>query len=195
MKVLSIMLFLLLIGLISVSAQNVWHVDPAHSNVQFSIKHLVISEVTGNFKNFDITLTQTKDDFSDSEVKAVIDMNSINTDNEKRDNHLRSDDFFNAESFPEMTFVSKSFKKSGKDNYKIKGDLTIRDITKSVTLDTKFNGIVVDPYGNTKSGFKATTTINRFDFDVKWSAAIESGGLVAGKEVDVTLNIQLKKQK
>jgi polyisoprenoid-binding protein YceI len=151
--------------------------------------------VRGSFKDFDVTVTQPGDDFTKASIEATIKTASVFTDNERRDNHLRSDDFFNAEKFPEMSFKSKSIKKTGKDKYAITGDLTIRDITKSVVLDTKYMGQVDDPWGNTKAGFKATTKIDRFEFGTKWNKAIEAGGLVAGKEVTITLNVELTKQK
>jgi len=172
-----------------------WKLDKAHSQVRFSVSHLVITEVTGRFTDFDVTLTQPDDDFTKSQIQAIVKTASINTDVEQRDRHLRTDDFFNAEKFPTMTFKSTSIEKTGEGKYKITGDLTIRDVTRSVELDTKFNGTIVDPRGNTREGFKATTTINRFDFGVKWDMATETGGLVAGKEVEITLLMEFVKGK
>lgn len=176
-------------------AQTTWKVDPAHSNVEFTVSHLVISDVTGRFKEFDGTLTHTKPDFSDAKIEAVIQVKSVDTDNEKRDQHLLTPDFFNVEKFPTIKFVSTSIKKESENNYKINGNLTINGITKPVTLDAKYRGETKDPWGNVKSAFKATTSIDRFDFDVKWNAPLGSGGLVVGKTVDINLNIQLIKQK
>jgi polyisoprenoid-binding protein YceI len=127
-------------------------------------------------------------------VDVTINTASINTDNQKRDDHLRSADFFNAEKNPKITFKSKSFIKTGNDTYKITGDLTIKDKTKEVVLDTKFKGIAKDPWGNTRAGFKATTTIDRYDFDVVWNKTLESGGLLVGKTVDIILNVQFMKE-
>ena len=172
-----------------------WIADKAHSRVQFAVSHLVIAEVTGRFKDFDVTLEQTKEDFTDSKIKAVIKTASIDTDNEFRDKDLRSDNFLNAEKYPEMVFKSTSFEETGKDTYKINGDLTIRDITKSVVLDAKLRGTIKDPYGNTRGGFKATTSINRFEFGAKWNKTIEGGGLVAGETVEITLLMEFVKQK
>lgn len=172
----------------SLSAQpTTWTADKAHSQVKFSVSHLVVAEVEGRFKDFDATLKSSKEDFTDAQLEAKIKVGSIDTDNEKRDKHLRSGDFFDAEHFPEITFMSTAFEKAGKDTYKIKGDLTIRGTTKPVVLDAKYNGTITDPYGNTKVGFKAVTVINRFDFGVKWDAKLESGALVAGDMVTITL--------
>jgi len=178
------------------AAEPVWVSDPAHSQVMFSVSHLVIAEVTGKFKEFDVTLLQTSPtDFTGSTLSATIKTASVDTENEQRDNHLRSDDFFNAEKFPVITFKSRSVDKAGSDTYKISGDLTIRDITRPVVLEAKYAGQVKDPWGNLKLGFKATTSVNRFDFGLKWDKAIETGGLVAGDVVDITLNMELAQRK
>jgi polyisoprenoid-binding protein YceI len=140
-------------------------------------------------------LKQGKEDFTGSSVTAIIKTASVNTDNDKRDAHLRSDDFFNAAKFPEIRFVSTSFEKAGKDTYKITGDLTIRDVTKTVQLDTKYNGSIKDPWGNTRAGFKATTTINRTEYGAKWNKVLEAGGYLVGENVDITLLVELQEQK
>jgi polyisoprenoid-binding protein YceI len=195
MKKIYLSLFILLATVFMATAQTTWKADVAHSKVQFSISHMVISEVTGRFKDFDATLVQTNDDLSDSKLSATIKVNSINTDNEKRDGHLKSADFFDAEKYPEMTFVSKSFTKSGKDTYKISGDLTMHGITKPVVLDTKFNGQVKDPWGNMIAGFKATTIVNRIDFGIVWNKALETGGVLVGEDVSVTIIVEMQKEK
>lgn len=169
-----------------------WSIDPAHSSVMFSVKHLVISDVTGKFKDFAIDFSATKDDFSDAMVSAKIMVPSISTDNEKRDTHLKSDDFFNAEKYPEITFKSTKFERVGSNQYKITGDLTIRGITKKVTFDATLNGSMKTPMG-TLYAWKATTAINRFDYGLKWNMAVESGGLVAGETVNIVLNLELNK--
>ena len=179
----------------ALSAQTVWKADRSHSSVTFSVTHLVISEVTGRFTDFDVTLTQGKDDFSGSTVEASIKTASINTDNEFRDKDLRSGNFFTADSFPTITFKTSSFEKTGEGSYKITGMLTIRDVSKEVTLDGKLLGTMTDPRGNTKMGFKATTSIDRFDYGVKWDRKLDSGGLVVSKNVDITLLMALAKQK
>jgi len=170
---------------------SVWTVDKPHTNIKFSVSHLVISDVDGTFKSFDGTMTTTKPDFSDAKITFTADANSISTDNDQRDNHLKSDDFFNAAKFPQIKFVSTSFTPLADNKYKLVGDLTIRDVTKSATFDVRYGG-TVNMYG-THIGFKATTTINRFDYNLKFSATTESGGLVVGKDVDITINVDFKK--
>ncbi|MCX6144517.1 MAG: YceI family protein [Ignavibacteriales bacterium] len=170
-----------------------WTLDKAHSSIGFSVRHMVISEVTGNFKDFDITFTSVKDDYSDAAVEATIKVASINTDNERRDGHLKTDDFFNAEKFPQIKFRSTSFEKVGENKYKITGDLTIRDVTKKVTFDATYNGTIKAPWGATVSSWKATSSVNRFDYGLKWNKAIETGGLIAGDIVTITLNLELNK--
>ena len=174
-------------------AQTTWSLDKAHSNVKFTVSHLVIAEIGGRFTDFDVALTQpNSDNFVGASVTAEIKTASINTDNEARDKHLRSDDFLNAEKYPSIVFKSTRFEKTGDNSYKIHGDLTIRDVTKPVVLDARFTGSVKDPRGNVKAGFKATTTIDRFAWDVKWDRATENGGLVAGKEIDITLLMEMQ---
>ena len=178
----------------SLVAQNTgWKLDKSHSSIGFSIRHMVISEVTGNFKDFDISFTSTKDDYTDAAVDASIKVASINTDNERRDGHLKTDDFFNAEKFPLIKFKSTSFEKVGENKYRITGDLTIRDITKKATFDAVYNGSIKAPWGATVSSWKATTSVNRFDFGLRWNKAIDSGGLIAGETVNITLNLELNK--
>jgi len=177
-------------GLVSQAAG--WTLDKAHTSLKFSVSHLVISDVDGNFKNFDGTLESSKPDFSDAKITFSVDVNSINTDNEKRDTHLKSDDFLNAAKFPTIKFVSTSFTPQGNNKYKLVGNLTIRDVTKLVTFDVKYGGTAV-AFGGTHAGFKATTKIDRFDYGLKWNAATEAGGMVAGKEVEITVNVDFKK--
>ncbi len=174
--------------------ESVWVIDKAHSKIGFAVTHLLITEVEGYFKDFDLTVLTNKADFVDAKIEFTAKTASIFTDNEKRDEHLRSDDFFNSEKFPEMKFVSKSFKKVGNNKYKLTGDLTIRDVTKSITLDVVYNGTVKDPYGNTKAGFNVTGKLNRFDYGLKWNALTELGGAVVDKIVKLRINVQLKQQ-
>ncbi|MCK9210905.1 MAG: YceI family protein [Ignavibacteriaceae bacterium] len=185
---------LLLITASSFAQTQTWKADKVHSKVGFSVSHLVVSEVEGKFSDYDATLT-TDANGKLEKVEAVIKVASITTDNADRDKHLKSDDFFAAEKYPELTFVSKSIKAAGKNSYKIIGDLTMRGVTKSVTLDTKFNGQIKDPWGNTKSGWVATTTVNRFDYGLQWNKALEAGGLVVGKDVDISLKLEFGLQK
>jgi polyisoprenoid-binding protein YceI len=169
-----------------------WTVDKSHSNVKFTVTHLVVSDVEGSFKLFDGAMENSTADLSDAKINFTVDVNSINTDNEKRDNHLKSDDFFAAAKFPQMKFTSTSMTPDGKDKYKLAGDLTIRDVTKPVVFDVTYGGSVA-AMGTTKLGFKAQTTINRFDYNLKWDKATESGGLVVSKEVNILVNVELNK--
>lgn len=184
-----------LISGIALPQASSWKVDQTHSNVTFTVSHMVIAQVSGRFKEFDVTMSHAREDFTDAVIQGTIKTASIETDNERRDNHLKSDDFFNVEQYPDMTFKSSSIEKTGKDTYRITGDLTIRDVTKPVVLDTRYFGMIEDPYGNTRAGFRATTTISRFEFGTKWNAAIKAGGFVVGENVDITLQMQFIKQK
>jgi polyisoprenoid-binding protein YceI len=186
---------LILLPVIMTYAQTTWVPDKAHSSVRFTVAHLVIAEVEGSFRNFYGTATSSKPDFSDLQVDFTVDVTSITTDNEMRDNHLKSDDFFNAGKFPKMTFKSRSIKKVSDNKYELMGDLTIRDVTRFVKFDVLYNGTVKDGYGNTKAGFKATATINRFDYSLKWNTLTETGGTVVGKDVGIVINLELTPQK
>jgi polyisoprenoid-binding protein YceI len=171
------LLFITVLAVSSVLAQKTgWNLDKAHSSIGFSIKHMVISEVTGNFKDYDINFNSTKSDFTDASVVASIKVASINTDNEKRDGHLKTDDFFNAEKFPLITFKSTSFEKVGDNKYKITGDLTIRDVTKRVTFDATYNGSIKAPWGAQIYSWKATVSVNRFDYGLKWKRRSRQAG-------------------
>ncbi|MCX6133118.1 MAG: YceI family protein [Ignavibacteriales bacterium] len=194
MKRFKSLFFITLFGISSLFAQKAgWTLDKSHSSVGFSVKHMVISDVSGNFKDFDISFKSNKSDFTDASVDATIKVASINTDNEKRDGHLKTDDFFNAEKFPAITFKSTSFEKVGENKYKIAGDLTIRDVTKKVTFDATYNGSIKSPWGAEIYAWKATLPVNRFDFGLKWNKAIEAGGLIVGETVNITLNLELTK--
>ncbi len=191
MKFVSVVLAgVMLVAAVASAQPNVWKDDPAHSKVEFGVTHMVISEVTGQFKDFDATVTASRPDFSDAVFAATIKSASISTGNAMRDNHLRSDDFLNAEKYPTITFKSTKVEKTGDDSFTITGDLTIRDVTKPVVLATKLNGVIKDPMGNMRAGFTAKTTIDRFDYGVKWNKALEAGGLIAGKDVTITLNLE-----
>jgi polyisoprenoid-binding protein YceI len=191
LKILTIMLVLMSTSLFS---QTTWSVDKAHTKVGFSVTYLVITDVEGYFKEYDAHITTSDDDFTKANIDFTVNTNSIFTDNDKRDDHLRSDDFFNAEKYPQMVFKGKSMKKIDDKNYKLTGDFTIRDVTKQVELDVKYNGTVKDPWGNTKAGFKITGGIDRFDYNLKWNKAIETGSLVVGKDVELVINLQLVKK-
>ena len=192
MKRTTSVLIAMLVATAFVSAQSNWKLDKAHSSITFTVRHMVISEVTGSFKDFTVALKSAKDDFSDAEVQSTIKVGSLSTDNAMRDGHLKSDDFFNAEKYPEINFKSTSFEKLGDNKYKITGDLTIRDVTKNVTFDATLNGTLKTERG-VLSAWKATTTINRFDYNLKWSKSLETGGLIVGQDVIITLNLELNK--
>jgi len=191
MRNLKFLVAILVLVSTSLFSQTTWTVDKAHTKVGFNITHMVITSVEGFFKDYDAKITTKDDDFSTAGIDFTINTNSIFTDNEKRDNHLRSDDFFNAEKYPQLIFKSKLIKKVGEDKYKLVGDFTIRDVTKEIELDVKLNGIIKDGFGNTRAGFKITGEVNRFDYNLKWSKTIETGGLIAGKEVELIINLEI----
>ncbi|HEX6981713.1 MAG TPA: YceI family protein [Balneolaceae bacterium] len=171
--------------------KTLWNIDPTHSEIQFKVKHLVISTVTGNFKSFSGKVETEGDDFENANAYFEADIESIFTNNEDRDTHLKSEDFFHAEKHPKLTFESTSFEKTGDDTYKITGDLTIRDVTKEVELEAVHGGTVDDPYGNTKAGFEITGTINRKEFGLTWSAVTEAGNVVVADNIKLQLNLQV----
>lgn len=170
-----------------------WELDRSHSNIGFSVEHMLVSETTGKFRKFEGSLIADKADFTDAQVEFTADVNSIDTEDEKRDGHLKSDDFFNAEKFPQIKFKSKSFKKIDGTKYILNGDLTIRDVTKNVDWAVITSGIQKDPWGNTKAGFRATIILNRFDYNLKWNTLTEAGGAVVGKDVTIKVNVEFKK--
>ena len=192
MKRITWILFTVFVATAFASAQSDWKLDKVHSSITFTVNHMVISQVTGSFKDFTVALKSAKEDFSDAQVQSTIKVSSLSTDNTMRDGHLKSDDFFNAEKFPEINFKSTSFEKLGDKKYKITGDLTIRDVTKNVTFDAVLNGTMKTERGML-SAWKATTTINRFDYNLKWSKTLETGGLIVGQDVTITLNLELNK--
>ncbi|TAH41206.1 MAG: polyisoprenoid-binding protein [Bacteroidetes bacterium] len=177
----------------SASAQN-WELDKAHTKIRFSAKYLVISDVDGEFEKFDGNFTSAKADWTDLAADVTVQVASISTDNDMRDKHLMSDDFFNAEKFPTITFKSKSIKSLGNNKYMITGELTIRDVTKTVEFPLVFGGIVIDPWGNTKAGFKATGKIDRKEFGLKYKDAAATGEAVVGDIVEFTLDAVLIKK-
>ncbi len=189
-----IMMLAALAWVASAKAQK-WTLDPSHTNITFTVDYMVVSELEGNFKKFNGNFASSKNDFSDLTVDFNVDVNSVNTENEMRDKHLKSDDFFNTDKYPAITFKSSSVKKVNDKKYILEGDLTIRDVTKKVKFDVVYGGTVNDPWGNTKAGFKATTKINRRDYGLKYNAALESGSLVAGDEVALNINTVLIRQK
>jgi polyisoprenoid-binding protein YceI len=171
-----------------------WGVDPAHSEVQFKVKHLMITTVTGYFKKFNVEVeTRNEDDFSSAtKILFTADIDSIDTNNAQRDTHLKSADFFHAEDHPQIKFEGNKYEQAG-DEVKLYGDLTIRGVTKPVTLNVEFGGIVVDPYGNTKAGFTVSGKISRKEFGLVWNAVTEAGQVVVSDEIRVHCEIQLVK--
>lgn len=170
-----------------------WTIDTAHSEITFKVKHLVISTVTGRFNEFDAAIETDNDEFENATITFEAAIESINTGNEDRDNHLKSDDFFNAAEYPKMNFTSTSFRKTGDGEYKLTGDLTIRGNTKTIELDAEYGGTVVDPYGNNKAGFEVIGKIKRKEFGLKWGAVTEAGSVVVSDEVKLNLNVQFKR--
>ncbi len=171
-----------------------WVIDPAHSEIQFKVKHLMITTVTGYFKKFDLVVETANDDFTTaSKIEFTADIDSIDTNNSQRDTHLKSADFFDAANNPRLKFVGRKFEKSG-DAYKLSGDLTIRSITKPVTVNVEFGGIVVDPYGQTKAGFTITGKISRKEFGLTWNAVTEAGQVVVSDEIRLNAEVQVIKQ-
>lgn len=175
-------------------ATTKWTVDPTHSDVQFKIKHLVISTVTGAFNEFEGSASVTGDAFENADARFKIAVKSIDTKNEDRDNHLRTGDFFDAENYPEIIFSSTSWTKTGEDEFELAGDLTMRGITKTIKLKAEFGGIEKDAYGNTKAGFEITGKINRKDFGLTYNSLTETGGLALGEEIKLISNIQLTRE-
>ncbi len=177
-----------------VPSTSTWTVDKTHSNVDFSVKHLVISTVRGHFRDFDATVYLDESNPENSTVSASIDVASIDTNEGARDEHLRSDDFFNAAEFPKLTFASTSVEQLGPTKIKVTGNLTIRDITREVVLDGNFEGRIQDPWGNERAAFEADTEISRKDFNVRWNQMLETGGAVVSDKVKIHLYIEAVKQ-
>jgi len=188
-------LFLAVCGLSATAQKSSWSLDPVHSNVKFTVVHMMVSEMDGSFKVYDGKVEASSDDFNNASIDFSVDVNSIDNDNDMRDKHLKADDFFNAEKYPKMTFKSTSFKKVSDKKYELTGDLTIRDVTKKVTFHVAYNGTQKDPYGNIKAGFKAKGTINRKEFKLRWGPVTETGGVVVSDEVDITINAAFAKNK
>ncbi len=191
-----VILFLaIVVGLSNLQAQSTsWGFDKSHSEIIFSVTHMLITELSGNFGEYDIKVTSEKADFSGAEISFSAQVSSINTGVDKRDQHLRSEEFFYAEKFPQITFKSKSFTKTGDNEYKLVGDFTMRGVTKEITLDVIYKGTIKGPWGNTRAGFQLNGKVNRFDFGLQWNSKIETGGLVVGEMVEIICNIELIKK-
>ncbi|MBC7507987.1 MAG: YceI family protein [Ferruginibacter sp.] len=173
-------------------ATKTWAIDPIHSEVHFKIKHLMITNVTGSFNIFAVSVATEEENFSKAKISFTADVASVNTGNEQRDGHLKSADFFDATSYPQIKFIATKTENVDNDgSYELYGDLTIRDVTKSIKLDVEFGGVVKDMYGNTKAGFTINGKINRKDFGLAWSGITEAGGIVLSEEVKIMSEIQL----
>lgn len=180
----------------ALSFASTWTIDPDHSTVGFKIRHLMVSNVNGRFETYKGTINLNDTDISKSKVEVSIDAASINTNVQKRDEHLRSPDFFDVAKFPQLTFVSKGISKKGADGLLLTGDLTIHGVTKEVVLDVaELTAESKDPWGNIRRGATATTKINRKDFGLLWNAALETGGVLVGDEVTITLEVEMIKGK
>lgn len=187
-----VFLFLVVVSISVASfAQTKWTADPMHSFVNFSVKHMGISFVDGSFDKFDGSFAAAKADLTDAKISFTVDVNSISTHVAQRDKHLKSDDFFNAEKFPAMTFESTSFKKLSGNNYVLSGKLTIRDVTKDVKFNVVFGGTAKDQQGNTKAGFMASTSVNRLDYNIKYDPT----GMGIAKDVNIRLNLEFVQAK
>lgn len=189
-RVNAIIALLLVAGM--ASAQTTWNLDKAHTNIQFNVTHMVVSEVNGSFTDFDGVIVSKSDDFNGAEVTFTAKTASVNTGNENRDKHLKSDDFFNSEQFPEIKFTGTIVKTGGK--YQLKGDFTMRDVTKPVVFDITYGG-QIDTGRGVKAGFKFTGKINRLEYGLKWSNKLATGELVVADEVEVAVKVELNKVK
>ncbi|HYC30354.1 MAG TPA: YceI family protein [Chitinophagaceae bacterium] len=171
-----------------------WKVDPTHSEIQFKVKHLMITTVTGYFKKFDLEVETESDDFTTAKkIEFTADIDSIDTNNAQRDTHLKSADFFNAEQYSQLRFVGNKYEANG-DQAKLHGELTVRGVSKPITLNVEFGGIVVDPWGQTKAGFTVNGKISRKEFGLTWNAVTEAGQVVVSDEIKIHAEVQLVKQ-
>ncbi|MCB0576825.1 MAG: YceI family protein [Saprospiraceae bacterium] len=174
-------------------AKTTWQLDPAHSEITFRVRHLVIATVSGKFTKFSANVSTEDDDFTTSDIEFEAETASIDTGIEARDNHLRSDDFFNSEKFPTLLFKSTGMKNTGGNEFQLDGNLTIRDVTKPISLKVEFGGTATDPYGNFKSAFEVMGSLNRKEFGLRWDALTEAGGAVVSDEVKIHANVQFAK--
>lgn len=175
-------------------ATTKWILDPSHSEVEFKIRHMMISTVSGKFTKFDADVTTEDEDFMTAKASFTIDVDSITTGNEQRDGHLKAGDFFDSAKFPQIKFTAKKYENVDNDgSYEVYGDLTIRDVTKEVKLDAEFGGVIKDPWGNTRAGMTVSGKINRKDYGVQFHAVTETGGLVVSDEVRIHLALEFIK--
>jgi polyisoprenoid-binding protein YceI len=175
-------------------AKSIWAIDPTHSEIGFKVKHMMFTNVSGKFNSVEATIENEDDNFETSIINFSAEVHSVDTNNQDRDNHLKSADFFDVENFPKLSFVSTGIRKVNDDEYKITGDLTIKDVTKNVTLATEYSGTMKDPWGNTKIGLSINGNINRKDFGLTWNSVLETGGVLVGEDVKLVAEIQFIKQ-
>jgi polyisoprenoid-binding protein YceI len=175
------------------SAQGTWEIDPAHTEVGFEVKYLMISKVRGRFAGMTGALVLDESDPTRSSVKVEIDAASVDTRNEQRDQHLRSADFFDVERFPSLVFEARQVERVGADRYRVAGDLTIRDVTREVVLEVTDEGRETDPWGGERAAFSASTTVDRRDFGLTWNQALETGGVLVSNDIRIVLDVQLTK--
>ena len=171
-----------------------WALDSTHSELMFKVRHMMITNVKGEFRKFDASILTDGSDFTTSSIDVTIDASSIFTNDDNRESHLKSADFFDVEKYPTLSFQGQSFKKVDDDEYKLKGILTIKDVSKEIALDVEFGGINKDPWGNEKAGFSVKGSINRKDFGLNWNAALETGGVLVSEEVLITAEVQFVTQ-
>ncbi len=193
-KISSIILVVISVLSFNLGAQTTWKFDTSHSKIRFNIPHMVISEIEGSFGEYDGTITTTKDDFSGLKATFKIDVASIDTDNAKRDNHLKAPDFFDVAKYPSITFESTSVKPEDTGGLLITGNLTMHGVTKEVTFNGKHGGTIKDPWGNTKAGFKISGALNRKDWGLVYNSKLETGGLMIGENVTIVCNFELIKE-
>lgn len=174
--------------------ESTWDIDAAHSTAEFSIRHMMITSVKGAFSGISGTVTGDPDDLTSARVHLDIDLATVDTRNNDRDNHLRSADFFDVEKYPSMTFESRSVERTGASTYRVQGDLSLHGVTKPVTVDVTSEGQGKDPWGGTRAGFSGTTTINRKDFGLVWNVALEAGGVMVGDQVKVSVELETVKR-
>ncbi len=172
---------------------NTYSLDPLHSEITFKVKHMMITNVTGSFGKFDVTVTAEKSDFSDAKITFEAAVDSINTNNEQRDTHLKSDDFFAADQYPKISFVSTEMKKLTDEDYQLAGIITIKEVSQPIVFDVEYGGTQTDPYGNIKSGFSLSGKLSRKQFGLNWNAITEAGSIVVSDEIKLFADIQIAK--
>lgn len=175
-------------------AKSTWAIDPTHSEIGFKVKHMMFTNVSGKFSTFEATIENDNDQFETSTVFFSTAVDSVDTNNTDRDNHLRSADFFDVEHFPKITFASTGIQKINDGEFEVTGDLTIKDITKNVTLNAEYSGIMKDPWGNTKAGISLSGKINRKEFGLTWNTKLETGGVLVGEDIKLVAEVQFVKQ-